>query len=89
MVRVDSAFLHQETVKPALSVLQEPQSYPRSKFTALGSVLESGVPTVRNRSGGHGAGATPRQVPTHLAGYVLHLTAAAVVFLAECEKQLP
>ena len=155
VVRVDSAFLHQETVKPALSVLQEPQfagaeqefrnahehyrskryeeaiteslkalestlkvicgrrgwpfkaeatakeligivfkeglvpAYLQSKFTALRSVLESGVPTVRNRSGGHGAGATPRQVPTHLAGYVLHLTAAAVVFLAECEKQLP
>ena len=62
-------------------------SYLRSQFEALQSVLASGVPTIRNRSGGHGAGKTPRQVPAHLAGYVLHLTAAAVVFLAECERQ--
>lgn len=153
VTRIDSEYLHQEVVKPALAVLREPHfagaeeelqkahnhyrckryeeaigesfkalestlkvicgrrqwpfqerdtanrlieivfdkglipSYLQSQFAALRSVLESGVPVIRNRSAGHGKGETARQVPPHLAGYVLHLTAAAVVFLAACERQ--
>ena len=61
--------------------------YLKSQFGALRSVLESGVPTIRNRSGGHGAGAKPRAVPESLAAYTLHLTASAILFLAELEAQ--
>ena len=57
----------------------------QAQFTALKSSLESGVPTARNKLGGHGQGAAPQPVPDHIAGYVLHMTAAAVVFLAEAE----
>ena len=57
----------------------------QTKFAALRSLLESGVPPARNRLGGHGQGAAPRSVPDHLVGYVLHMTAAAVVFLTEAE----
>ena len=57
----------------------------QSQFGALRSVLESGVPTIRNRAGGHGAGVKRREVPRHLASYTLHLTAAAILFLAEAE----
>ena len=58
-------------------------AYWRSHFDALRSTLESGVPTARNRLSGHGQGEIPTAVPAHIVGYVLHMTAAAIVFLAE------
>jgi hypothetical protein len=58
-------------------------------FSALRSTLEAGVPTLRNRLGGHGQGERVVQVPQHIVAYALHLTAAAIVFLAEAEKALP
>ncbi|MBX3210189.1 MAG: hypothetical protein KF764_34475 [Labilithrix sp.] len=42
----------------------------------------TGLSTVRNRNA-HGAGATPRDVPDHLAAYALHLAASNIVFLVE------
>ena len=60
-------------------------SFWETQFAALRTLLESGVPTARNRHGGHGQGATPKPVPGYIAGYVLHMTAAAAVFLAEAE----
>ena len=72
------------------------RDYLQSEFVALRSVLESGVPTIRNRAGGRGAGVKRREVPGYLASYTLHLTAAAILFLAEAEaaasnepRQLP
>ena len=62
-------------------------SYLQDQFTGLRNVL-TGISTTRNRSGGHGTGAKPRNVPEHLAAYVVHQTAAAILFLAESEKQL-
>jgi len=57
-------------------------------FSALRSTLESGVPTARNKLGGHGQGVSIVEVPPHLAAYVLHITASAIVFLVEAEKAL-
>jgi AbiJ N-terminal domain 4 len=61
----------------------------QSEFSALRGVLESGVPTGRNKRGGHGQGADPLEVPGHMATFVLHQTAAAIVFFVESEKALP
>jgi hypothetical protein len=61
----------------------------QSGFTSLRSLLESGVPTPRNRSAGHGAGSSVRSVPAHLAAFVLHQTAAAIVFLEEQHRNTP
>jgi hypothetical protein len=58
-------------------------------FSALRSTLEAGVPTVRNKLGGHGQGTQVVHVPAHLVAYVLHLTASSIVFLAAAEKALP
>jgi hypothetical protein len=55
-------------------------------FAALRSVLEAGIPTARNRLGGHGQGGSVVEVPGYLVGYVLHMTAAAIVFLVEAER---
>ena len=62
-------------------------SYQQDQFTGLRSVL-TGISTTRNRSGAHGAGAKPRTVPEHLAAYMIHQTAAAILYLAESEKRL-
>lgn len=61
----------------------------QAEFTALRSLLESAVPVVRNRMGGHGAGTVPRNVPGHFASLQLHQTAAMILFLAEHHKANP
>jgi hypothetical protein len=60
----------------------------QSELNALQSVLESGVPTLRNKMSGHGQGAVPTEVPPHVAAYALHLTAANIVFLVNAEKSM-
>lgn len=64
-------------------------SFWTAHFTALRSTVESGVPTARNRLGGHGQGTEVVEVPRYLVSYVIHLSASAIVFLAEAEKALP
>jgi hypothetical protein len=63
-------------------------SYLESQFAGLRMVLESGVPTIRNKTSGHGQGESYRTIPAHLAAYTLHLTASNILLLAECEKEL-
>lgn len=60
-----------------------------SHFSALRNTLENGVPTARNKLGGHGQGSKIVKVPPHIAAYVLHMTAACIVFLVESERALP
>lgn len=60
-----------------------------SHVGALRTVLEAGVPTLRNKLSGHGQGSTPVAVPPFYAAYALHLTAANIVFLVSAEKALP
>lgn len=60
-----------------------------SHYSSLRSMLESGVPTGRNKLSGHGQGEKPVEVPRHLVGYMLHMTAAAIVFLVEAEEESP
>ncbi len=59
----------------------------QSHFAGLRSLLESGIPTARNRLGGHGQGTSITDVPGYVVGFVLHMTAAAIVFLVEANKQ--
>lgn len=61
----------------------------QQNFTSLRSLLESSVPTGRNKLGGHGQGSTATEVPAHLVAYMLHMTASALVFLGEAEASLP
>lgn len=62
--------------------------YLQAEFTALKSLLESGVPTLRNKQGGHGAGTSPRVVPQELAAFQLHQTAAVLLFLVSHHRAL-
>jgi hypothetical protein len=62
--------------------------YMQAEFAALRALLESGVPTTRNRTSAHGQGIVPLGVPDHLAAFVLHQTAAALIFLDKSEAAL-
>jgi hypothetical protein len=58
-------------------------------FTGIRTMLSAGVPTVRNKMGGHGQGAEVVEVPSHIAAFAIHQTASAIVFLAEADGALP
>lgn len=64
-------------------------SFWQQNFSSLRSLLESSVPTGRNKLGGHGQGSESISVPRHLVAYMLHMTAASIVFLAEAEAGMP
>lgn len=79
------------SAKPLLDLMFEKQVIPQlwsQHFSGLRGMLESGVPTVRNRLGGHGQGAEVVIVPPHFVAFALHQTAAAIVFLAMAESAL-
>ena len=60
--------------------------YFQNHFTGLRTVLESGIPTPRNKADGHGQGSTKHNVPEYLAAYVLHQTAASILFLVKAHQ---
>lgn len=63
--------------------------YLDKSFDQLLAALASGLPTVRNEEGGHGQGAEIRETPAHVVALALHLAAAKILFLVECERALP
>lgn len=63
--------------------------YLQTHFNALRSCLESGVPTVRNKSGGHGKGVRTDAVPAYMAEYLLGSSATTIRFLVEADKAQP
>ncbi len=60
----------------------------QNHYSFLRKQLETSVPPGRNELSGHGQGTNPVTVPNHLVAYMLHMTASAIVFLAEAEKNL-
>jgi len=81
-----------DTVKVLLDIVFEcglVSAALQSEFSALRSILESGLPTIRNKQSGHGSGTAPRTVPIEVAAYALHLAAANILFLARAENTLP
>ncbi len=79
------------TAKPLLDTVLQKELVPpylRSHFAGLRTAMASGLPTIRNKTSGHGQGATPLEIPAHFAAYALHLAAANIVFLVEAHKAL-
>lgn len=64
-------------------------AYSQTALNHLKGLIESSTPTIRNKMGGHGAGAVARVVPQHLAAFQLHQTAAVILYLAEQDAALP
>ncbi|ENX04555.1 STM4504/CBY_0614 family protein [Acinetobacter modestus] len=63
-------------------------SFWESKFTSLKTLLESGVPTVRNKLSGHGAGAEEKKIPRYIVEYAINMTASTILFLVQAEENL-
>lgn len=63
-------------------------SFWESKFSSLKTLLESGVPTARNKLSGHGAGAEEKEIPRYIVEYAINMTASTILFLVEAEENL-
>ncbi len=55
--------------------------YWLSHLQGLKSVLASSIPTPRNKESSHGAGPEPKEIPNHLASYMLNVTASTILFM--------
>ncbi|GAA78188.1 STM4504/CBY_0614 family protein [Pseudoalteromonas sp. BSi20495] len=62
--------------------------YLKSQVTALRTLIQSSIPTIRNKNGSHGTGLQTVDIPTSLASFTLHMTASTILFLIESEKSL-
>ena len=62
--------------------------YLDRSFDQLAATLKSGLPKVRGEEGAHGQGAKPRETPSYVAAYALHLAAAKILFIAEAHKSM-
>jgi hypothetical protein len=79
------------TAKGLIEIIFSKELIPASlasQFSGLRSVLESGLPTVRNQQGGHGQGKDSVEIPSYMAAYALHLAASNIVMLLEAHKAL-
>jgi len=56
-------------------------TYTQNQFTSLKNLIESGVPTIRNKQGGHGQGQNIINVDDKLTQYALNLTGTNIIFL--------
>jgi len=79
------------TAKPLIQVCFDNNLIPsfwQQQLSSLRSMLESSIPTGRNKLSGHGQGTVPTVAPDYLVAYMLHMTASTLVFLTTAEKKL-
>ncbi|WP_122446490.1 STM4504/CBY_0614 family protein [Pseudomonas viridiflava] len=84
-------FKRTDTAKKLILVCMENglfPSYYQSHLSALANLLEGGVPSIRNNEAGHGQGAAVKEIAPHVVAYTLHMTAAAIVLLANSYLEL-
>lgn len=62
--------------------------YSEAQFSAIRSLLESGIPTLRNKTSGHGQGPDNVVLSEHVSRYALHLTASTLLYLVESFQAL-
>lgn len=80
-----------DTAKKLISIVLNNDlipSFMQNQLNVMQTLLESGVPTVRNKLAGHGQGPTVRAMPDYIASYVLHLTATTILLLANADANL-
>ena len=79
------------TAKDLIAIMLKNKLIPEyldSELGALRSLLESALPTVRNRDGGHGQGAERKPMPQHLGAFALHSAATNIVLLMQAHGAL-
>lgn len=77
------------TAKDLIEVCQKKglfATFMQSHIGNLRSILESGVPTLRNQLGGHGQGTAITNVSESTARFALHLTASTILFFFESSQ---
>ncbi|MEN0054480.1 MAG: hypothetical protein AAGC65_12475 [Mucilaginibacter sp.] len=75
-----------DTAKPLVNVVLTNNlipSYMQTQISAFKNLLESGIPTIRNKVGGHGQGATPTTADDETTRYALNLTGSNIIYLIE------
>ena len=80
-----------DTVKTLIDICFKNKLIPdylQTQFSSLRAILESGIPTLRNKLGGHGGGVQQIVVPDHFASYMLYLTGTTTYFLISCQKEI-
>lgn len=80
------SFNQSDTAKKLIQICFTNQLVPtftQNQFTSLQNSLESGIPTIRNKLGGHGQGAIPQKVDDEMTRYILNLTGSNIIFLIE------
>lgn len=85
------AYDPKDTAKKLISIVLSNgliPSFMENQLNVMQSLLESGVPTVRNKLAGHGQGPTSRTMPDYIASYTLHLTATTILLLANADASL-
>lgn len=78
-----------DAAKKLIDVLFNQGLFPEymvSQFGGVRSILESGVPTIRNKQSGHGQGPKVIYGQKHMAQYALNLTGSNIIFLADLER---
>lgn len=63
--------------------------YLQTQFTSLKSLLEAGVPTIRNKTSGHGQGVSVQIPSDHLTSFTLYMAAINIKFLIDCDAAKP
>ncbi|WP_409409505.1 hypothetical protein AAE485_03345 [Acidithiobacillus ferriphilus] len=61
--------------------------YWSTQFKSLKSILESSVPTGRNKESAHGQGSERTEIPNYLVSYMINMTASAIVFLVSASNK--
>jgi hypothetical protein len=80
------AFNQNDTSKKLIQICFQNELVPtftQNQFTSLQNLLESGIPTIRNKVGGHGQGQIPQKVDDEMTRYGLNLTGTNIIFLIE------
>lgn len=79
-----------DTAKKLINILIEKELIPpymENQINALKALLESGIPTLRNKLGGHGQGVNNNNIDDYVANYALNLTASNIKYLIELNKK--
>jgi hypothetical protein len=79
------------TAKPLMDTLFKNGLIPpelESHFAGLRAAMESGLPTISNRTSRHGQGPDPITIPPHIAAYALHLAASNIVLIVQAHNAL-
>ncbi len=83
------SFTERDTSRKLIQICFSNQLVPtfsQNQFTSLQNLLESGVPTIRNRLGAHGQGEVVKTVDDEITRYALNLTGANIIFIIEQAK---